>query len=87
MSYTIEFRPAARREFKKLPAQFKKQITLKIDSLADNPRPVDTKKLQDSPLGTDLYRVRVGDYRIIYSIFDKMLIVLIVKIGGRGDVY
>lgn len=85
--YDIEYTGAAVRQLRKLPRPIQPRILQKIESLAAEPRPVDTKKLQDSPLGTNLYRVRVGEYRIVYSIFDKQLIVLIVKIGGRGDIY
>ena len=55
-----------------------------IDRLASAPRPKDVKKLQGSD---DLYRVRAGDYRVIYPIQDKRLLILAVKIGHRSDVY
>ena len=55
-----------------------------IDSLAENPRAMGCEKMQGSP---ELYRVRVGDYRIIYEIRDAVLVVLVVKIGNRRDIY
>jgi mRNA interferase RelE/StbE len=56
----------------------------RIDSLAENPRPQGIKKLSSEE---DKYRLRVGDYRIIYQIREKSLLVLIVRIGHRSDVY
>ncbi len=56
----------------------------RIDSLAENPRPQGIKKLSTE---VDMYRLRVGDYRIIYQIREKSLLVLIVRIGHRSDVY
>lgn len=56
----------------------------RIDSLAENPRPQGVKKLSGED---DMYRIRVGDYRIIYQIREKSLVVLIVRIGHRSDVY
>jgi mRNA interferase RelE/StbE len=54
-----------------------------IDRLAEDPRPVGSKKLAD----VDAYRIRAGDYRIIYAIKDASLIVLVVKVADRRDVY
>ena len=56
----------------------------RIDSLAENPRPQGVKKLSGED---DMHRIRVGDYRIIYQIREKSLVVLIVRIGHRSDVY
>ncbi len=56
----------------------------RIDSLAENPRPQGIKKLSSEE---DMYRLRVGDYRIIFQIREKSLLVLIVRIGRRSDVY
>jgi mRNA interferase RelE/StbE len=87
MSYRVEFKAAARREIKKLSSQAQKIIIAKAESLAQNPLPSGVKKLEDSPLGTDLFRVKAGDYRIVYQIQQNILVVLIVKIGNRRDVY
>jgi mRNA interferase RelE/StbE len=54
-----------------------------IDELAENPRPIGSKKLK----GRIGYRIRVGTYRIIYDIFDTQLIIEIVNVGSRGDIY
>ena len=56
----------------------------RIDSLVENPRPQGIKKLAGEE---DLYRLRVGDYRVIYQIQEKRLIVLVVGVGHRADVY
>lgn len=67
-----------------LPKKVRRQLSTAIDALAENPRPTGAKKLTGS---TDLYRMRVGNCRIIYKIEDAELIVLLVKIGHRRDIY
>ena len=84
MSYTIELRPAARRDLKGLPQEVLQRVSRKIDSLADNPRPPGVEKLSGSE---DSYRVRVGDYRILYEIRDKVLLVIVVRIRHRREAY
>jgi mRNA interferase RelE/StbE len=66
-----------------LPRHAQEAIRDRVDSLADNPRPPSCKHLK----GADLYRVRAGDYRVIYQIQDNILLVLVVKIGHRREVY
>ena len=84
MPYTIEFRPAAARDLRKLPADDRRRIGARIDALAADPRPAGVKRLAASE---KLYRLRVGDYRILYQILDRVLRILVVKIGHRRDVY
>jgi mRNA interferase RelE/StbE len=84
VTYSIEFSKAAAKKFRALPFQNQEQIKIKIDSLSIDPRPSGVGKLTGED---DLYRIRVGDYRIIYMIEDKKLLVLIVKIGHRREVY
>lgn len=84
MSYTIEFSRRAEREFKGLPKGVQLRLVPKIDSLADDPRPRGVKKLEGEE---ELYRIRVGDYRVIYQVQDKALIVLVIKIADRKEVY
>jgi mRNA interferase RelE/StbE len=84
VAYAIEFRPAARRDLKNLPADAQKRISKKIDSLAANPRPTGMEKLSGRE---DSYRVRVGDYRILYEIHDQVLLVVIVKVRHRRESY
>ncbi|MDZ8092101.1 MAG: type II toxin-antitoxin system RelE/ParE family toxin [Nostoc sp. DedQUE05] len=82
--YKIEFSNTAFKQFKKLPIKVRTRIQTKIDELADNPRPNGVVKLEDSDNG---YRIRVGSYRVIYDIFDDVLIVSVVKVGHRKEVY
>jgi mRNA interferase RelE/StbE len=84
IKYRIEFAPAATRQFKKLPRDVQVRISRRIDTLAETPRPAGVKKLEDE---ASLYRIRVGDYRVIYTIQDKLRLVLVVTLGKRADVY
>lgn len=84
MRYRIEFSPKAEREFKKLPRPVQVRLKTRIDVLAEEPLPPGAEKLS----GEDrLFRIRVGDYRIIYANEDEVLLVLVVKVGHRRDVY
>lgn len=84
MAYRVELSPGAQRDFRKLPKHIQPQITKKIDALTHEPRPHGAEMLS----GTDrLYRVRAGDYRVIYQIQDKVLLVLVVRIGDRKEIY
>jgi mRNA interferase RelE/StbE len=82
--YKIEFSNAALKQLKKLPVKVRTRIQTKIDELADNPRPNGVIKLEDSDKG---YRIRVGNYRVLYAIFDDVLVVSVVRVGHRKDVY
>jgi len=84
--YSIAFKPAALRDLKKLPGEAIRRITTAIDALALEPRPSGVKKLQGKAKHV-FYRLRVGDYRIIYQIRDRILLVVVVKVGHRRDVY
>lgn len=84
MKYAIEFTPTAVKDLKALPKAILKKIDARIASLANNPQPGDVKKLQGSD---DLYRIRVGDYRIVYTIEDGKLIIVVVRIGHRKEIY
>jgi len=75
MAYVMEFRPRALREFKKLPRDVKVRLKPHIDTLADNPRAHGVEKLSGLQ---DYYRIRVGDYRIVYRILDDVLVIYIV---------
>ncbi len=83
--YTISIKPSALKELSKLPKATVKKAEKAISALAENPRPDGVKKLKGSE--EDLYRIRVGDYRIIYSIEEEIKIVDILKIGHRKDIY
>ena len=82
--YRVSLKPSAARELAGLPKKDQKKVARRIDDLARDPRPRGTEKIEG---GENLYRIRAGDYRIIYQIEGKMLLVLVVKIGHRGDVY
>ncbi len=84
MPYTIEFSNSALRDFKALERAVQRRIASRIDALAANPFPPGAKKLQGEP---DVFRIRAGDYRIVYRIDGKRVTVLILKIGHRRDVY
>ena len=84
MNYKIEFAKQAAKQFKALPRQEQQRLKTKIDNLEIDPRPSGVIKLSGEK---NLYRIRVGNYRIIYSIQDSRLLILIVKIGHRKDVY
>jgi len=86
MKYKIDISEKLEKQLCKLPAKDYVRILEKIDSLADSPRPEDCKKLQGHRK-PQLYRVRSGVYRIIYTIVDDLLLVLIVDIGHRKDIY
>ncbi len=81
--YRITFKRSVKKDFRGIPKQDVKQILSRIDSLADNARPVGCKKLS----ANEVYRVRQGQYRIIYEIQDDRLVVLIIRIGHRSSVY
>jgi mRNA interferase RelE/StbE len=84
MPYIIQFKSSALKELRKLPKEFSEQIARDIDGLAKNPRPHGHKKLKGSE---NLYRIRSGNYRIVYQIQDRVLTVLVVRIGDRKEVY
>ncbi|MGB6296400.1 MAG: type II toxin-antitoxin system RelE/ParE family toxin [Rivularia sp. (in: cyanobacteria)] len=75
---------AASKQLKKLPVEELTRVQEKIDELADNPRPDGVVKLKDLE---DSYRIRAGSYRVLYDIFDDVLLVSVIRIGHRKDVY
>jgi mRNA interferase RelE/StbE len=83
-SYRIEWRNSARRELRKLPAEIISRIIIMVDSLESNPYPQNCRKLQGSE---NTYRVRVGAYRVIYEIYNEHLIILIIRVRHRREVY
>jgi mRNA interferase RelE/StbE len=81
--YKIEIKRSAVKEIEALPGKDIRAVLRKIFSLADNPRPYNCQKLS----GREQYRIRCGYYRILYYIEDDVLIVYIVKVGHRKNVY
>lgn len=84
MIYKIEIIESALKTLRKLPKIDANKIANKITALAQNPRPNGVQKLAGDENG---YRIRSGDYRILYEIHDKILVILVVKIGHRREVY
>jgi len=82
--YRIELTHSAQRDLASLPRKARTRLGAKIDALAQNPRPHGSKKLKGEE---NQYRIRVGEYRVIYSIFDDRLVVLVLRIGDRKSVY
>ncbi len=83
MAYSISFSKQALKELQKINEPFYSNIKYAIIDLADNPRPNGCKKLK----GRDGYRIRIGNYRVIYEIFDAELIVDVITLGHRKDIY
>ncbi len=84
MKYRIEFNRSAAKALRKISKPDQKRIAVKIDSLSENlPDPATTKMKGDNPF----HRIRVGDYRIIYEIQEDILLIVILKIGQRKEVY
>jgi mRNA interferase RelE/StbE len=83
VTYRIELETRARREYRGLPNRIREDIAEAIDDLQANPRPPGCRKLA----GVEGYRIRTGDYRILYAIDDASQLVRIYRIGHRGAVY
>jgi mRNA interferase RelE/StbE len=82
--YSIVFARSARKELEDLPQLLKTRIMNRIEKLSTNPRPASVRKL----VGLEyLYRLRVGDYRVIYGVYDERELVDIIHIRHRGDAY
>lgn len=84
MTYQIEFVSSAAKEFRTLEPSIKRRVAATIDILSQNPRPVGVRKLRGHH---NLYRIRVGDYRIVYEIDDHIKVLWITRIRHRRDVY
>lgn len=82
--YAVSFVRSARKELESLPNEMIKRILAKIESLEKNPRPTGCKKLKG---GRDLWRLRVGEYRIIYSVLDREIRIEIVAVRHRRKAY
>jgi mRNA interferase RelE/StbE len=82
-SYSLEIKRSAAKELAQVPPKDRGRIVARIQALADDPRPVGAEKLS----GQERYRVRQGDYGILYEIEDQILRIMVVKLGHRRDVY
>jgi len=79
----IVFRKSVGKDLRSIPKPEQKRILSRIQNLSDDPRPSGCKKLS----GQERYRIRQGGYRILYEILDTKLIVTVVKVGSRKDIY
>lgn len=83
-SHKLELSPSASRFLRKLDASTCDKIAAAIDGLIENPRPSGSRKLSGTKSN---FRIRVGDYRVIYTIENKILAVFVIRIGHRIDIY
>lgn len=83
-SFQIKWKPSAEKELRKLPKPMIKRILVAVSELASDPNPIGSRKLVGSEHS---YRVRVGDYRVIYDVQNSELIIEIVRVAYRKDVY
>jgi mRNA interferase RelE/StbE len=82
-SYKLLIKPSAVKELEAVPAKDRRKVAAKIQAFAVEPRPPGSEKLS----GQERYRLRQGDYRVVYAIDDAAHTVLVVKIGNRRDIY
>ena len=83
-TYRVEFTPRAQRNLLAIPSNVQRRLIPKIDALARDPRPAGSKKLAGEE---NIYRLRVGDYPVLYQIQDRVLLILVVAIGHRREIY
>jgi mRNA interferase RelE/StbE len=83
-SFKVTWKQSAQKELRKLPLQVRRRVLGAVEQLADNPHPHGSKKLVDVEKS---YRLRVGDYRVVYSVFAEVLLIEIVRVADRKDVY
>lgn len=84
MPYSIIVTNSARKQLLKLPALIQQRIAEAIDALAEIPRPHGFEPIKGL---SDTFRIRVGDYRVIYALRDEELLVLVIRVGHRRDIY
>lgn len=84
MTYRIDLSPAASRQLRKLDPSARRRVQAAIELLATEPRPSGAKKLVG---GAGEWRVRTGDYRIVYEINDGVLVILVLAVGHRREIY
>ena len=83
MKYTVYILRSAEKELDRLPSSMYHRINTKILSFEENPRPRGSKKLS----GREQYRLRIGDYRVLYNIDDTNRVITIFAVGHRGEAY
>lgn len=83
MKYQVILPKSVQKELNRLSDDMAKRILTRLAGLETNPRPADVKKLK----GRDAWRIRVGDYRVIYEIHDRILQIIVITVGHRREVY
>ncbi|MGV3723171.1 MAG: type II toxin-antitoxin system RelE family toxin [Actinomycetota bacterium] len=84
MAYDIQWTPRAVKDLLELPKSVQERILSAVDPLAEDPRPPGARKLVDQD---GRYRIRVGDFRLFYEIYDGVLVIVVVKVADRKDAY
>jgi mRNA interferase RelE/StbE len=84
VAYTIQFKPLALRQLEKLPRDAQRRLSAKIEPLRDDPFPSGCKKMAGL---ADTWRIRAGDYRVVYQVHRGVLSVLVLTVGHRKEVY
>ncbi len=84
MAYQILFAPRALRDLEALSVRDRERVAKRIDRLSKDPRPAGVRKLEGAD---DIYRLRVGDYRVLYIVEDRVITVSIIRVGHRRDIY
>ena len=82
--YAVEFERSAKKNLDRLDGPIRARVLRKVAALADDPRPPGATRLVNAD---DLWRIRIGDYRVVYAIEDDRLVVIVVRVAGRGKVY
>lgn len=82
--YEVQISRSVQKELDRQARNTRERLLKAILALADNPRPTGSRRIEGQE---DIYRVRVGDWRIIYVIYDERLVITVIKVGSRGDVY
>ena len=85
MNYQLRIKSSAKKELKRLPRSLLIRIKSAFDKLSKNPRPKGVIKLKTNL--ANLYRIRIGDYRIVYEIQDHILIIIVISVGHRREIY
>jgi len=84
MSYRLEVKESGQRELAELPTRIQRRIVRALEKLAEDPRPSGVHKIRGTE---DAYRIRVGDYRVIYEVREKQLVVYVIRMRHRKDAY
>ena len=84
MPYSVQLAPVAKRQLRKLDRSIQERVVRRLEKLEKDPRPPGVEKLEGDE---STYRIRMGEYRIVYEIQEKVLVVLVLKVGHRREIY